>query len=463
MEKTIGEQFRSYLLKQEDPSYTIREASDEEGRHIFFETQEASASVSMHTINGTEICELRIVSIKTGRTPFYLHFELNDLSHAIDLFHEMTASLKKQSETRVIHVLLCCTSGITTSYFTARMKDAARMMELPYAFEAVSYDHLFQKGTGADVILLAPQISWRLQQVQEAFGDKPVAAIPVSVFAAYDVNGMFRLIEASLPSIHSDTGALQGNDEWHGLNHALCVCVLIESHAVRIAWRLYEQGRLADFGQTRKDLYRLRDLEDMLDFVTARHPDIARVMVVTPGIIDHGRLTFRQPGIYNEEVSCRFSSRYQCEVLFLNDANAMALGYHYRHPSLHDFCFYFQPMAGRSAGVGMIVHDHLMAGTHSIAGEMQFVIKTVLCGSQMENLAKTVSGNLEIASEMLVNVIACVDPEAVVIAAGMISDLSALKQQLSTYIPAQYLPRLIEADGSLNYMFDGGLLYLSAR
>ena len=111
----------------------------------------------------------------------------------------------------------------------------------------------------------------------------------------------------------------------------------------------------------------------------------------------------------------------------------------------------------------MIVHDHLMAGTHSIAGEMQFVIKTVLCGSQMENLAKTVSGNLEIASEMLVNVIACVDPEAVVIAAGMISDLSALKQQLSTYIPAQYLPRLIEADGSLNYMFDGGLLYLSAR
>ena len=67
MEKTIGEQFRSYLLKQEDPSYTIREASDEEGRHIFFETQEASASVTMHTINGTEICELRIVSTKTGR------------------------------------------------------------------------------------------------------------------------------------------------------------------------------------------------------------------------------------------------------------------------------------------------------------------------------------------------------------------------------------------------------------
>ena len=158
MEKTIGEQFRSYLLKQEDPSYTIREASDEEGRHIFFETQEASASVTMHTINGTEICELRIVSTKTGRTPFYLHFELNDLSHAIDLFHEMTASLKKQSETRVIHVLLCCTSGITTSYFTARMKDAARMMELPYAFEAVSYDHLFQKGTGADVILLAKNV-----------------------------------------------------------------------------------------------------------------------------------------------------------------------------------------------------------------------------------------------------------------------------------------------------------------
>ena len=184
MESAISEAFVKYIMSRKDPAYTIGKFRDDEGEHIGYSTSYAIGSVTMHEIGTMTVTELKIVRLKDDKTVFYLHFELKDLDHARDLFEEMIDTLKAMKKEDRITVLLCCTSGITTSYFNSRLKEAQSLLELNYNFKAVSYNRLYMDSYDADVILLAPQIGYLRDKVAEILDDKIVKTIPASVFGA---------------------------------------------------------------------------------------------------------------------------------------------------------------------------------------------------------------------------------------------------------------------------------------
>lgn len=469
MASVIVNEFKKYILSRRDPEYEIREFTDDEGEHTGFFADYAVSSVTLHEIAGMDVVELKTVNQKNQKVTFYLHFELKDLEHAKELFNEMIAAMEGLKKARGINVLLCCTSGITTNYFKSRMAEASEVLELDYTFNAVSYNKLYTHAYEADVILLAPQIGYLEHQVKGILKDKIVLTIPASVFASYDVSRLFIVINEALANQRKqeDRARIPSQQLAFRNDHkTVVVCILIQNPDVRICYRVYLHGKVTSYGEVIKELYRLRDLEDMLDVILAREKDVEYIMICTPGIYDQGHLTFRQPGIINVDVEKMFTERYRCRVLFMNDANAMALGYYGSQKAYDTLSFYFHPKAARTPGIGTIVNGHLMKGRNGLAGEMQFEIRTLSFSANPSTLLETPEGTIEIVSKYLINLIANVDPELIVFSCDMVPDTEELKQVIGKVIPKDYIPPIIKVSDCIEYMFTGGMMetaYLEGR
>ena len=122
---------------------------------------------------------------------------MNTLKHAVSLFNEMITCLLKLDYEAKTKVLLCCSGGLTTSYFAQEINKASKLLKNTIEVSAVGYNQLYQIGQQFDFIFLAPQISYLHAQVQSILKDQVVMKIPPLVFARYDVGTLLKMIENS--------------------------------------------------------------------------------------------------------------------------------------------------------------------------------------------------------------------------------------------------------------------------
>ena len=188
VKERLAQEFLDWILTRKSDDYILSQYTDvhENNRYqnVVLDTDYAEGLITFNPLKDFMVVELRITMKKDGKSMFYLHFDLNDLEHAKELFVEMTESLRKLKSEEKIKVLLCCSSGITTSFFVEKLNSGVKFLSLNYSFSAVSYNDLYVRAFDADIILLAPQIGFRLWRVREILKDKTVLMIPASVFAA---------------------------------------------------------------------------------------------------------------------------------------------------------------------------------------------------------------------------------------------------------------------------------------
>lgn len=106
--------FKKWACIQKHPNYGIKE----------FENSiqiESTYGIAEITFNPFCIIELNVISKKREESDFYLHFQMNTLKHAVSLFEEMIVCLLKLDQEAKTKVLLCCSGGLTTSYFAQEM------------------------------------------------------------------------------------------------------------------------------------------------------------------------------------------------------------------------------------------------------------------------------------------------------------------------------------------------------
>ena len=453
--------FLQYVMDQKDPDYTMHLAKENEQEYITIDTDYAQGSVVVHEINEFKIVELKIVNLKNEKVAFYLHFELKDLEHAKELFKEMISSLKALKKEKKIQVLLCCTSGITTSYFTEKLNEASELLNMNFSFQAVNYSRLFATAFESDIVLLAPQISYMYEKVKGILNDQLVICVPATIFGAYDVPKLISLVARKLHEREEEEEGQKvpaEREQFRCLKKTLTIAILIENQSVRILYRTYEKGLVIRFAEVIKDKYRLSDLEDLMDVAIAREPDIETVVILTPGVYFDGCLTFRQPGIYNVDIRKMFTERYNRKFIFMNDANAMALGFYGLQNKTKNLSFYFHPLAARTSGIGNIVNGRLLTGRNNLSGEMQYVFHTIGFSDDPNVLALTPEGTLEIVTKYLVSVIANIDPELIAIYCDMVPDMQELHNSLAKIIQPEFVPELIKVTDCAEYMFAGGLM-----
>ena len=87
-------------------------------------------------------------------------------------------------------ILLCCAAGMSTSLLVNKMKEAAKEIELESKIWAVSVEDLQNNlKEGADVVLLGPQIRYRLNDVKKICSEKNIPSDVINMVDYGCMNG----------------------------------------------------------------------------------------------------------------------------------------------------------------------------------------------------------------------------------------------------------------------------------
>jgi PTS system cellobiose-specific IIB component len=85
------------------------------------------------------------------------------------------------------NILLCCAAGMSTSLLVTKMKKSTENMGIESKIWAVAIEDLENHLNEADVVLLGPQIRYKLSTVKKICSEKNV---PVDVINTMDYGSM---------------------------------------------------------------------------------------------------------------------------------------------------------------------------------------------------------------------------------------------------------------------------------
>ncbi len=446
----IIEQYRKWILMQRSENYTI---SENELGNIELETRYVFGYVNFYE---QAIIELRIDRIQDGETEFFLHFQLNDLDRAKEMFNEMTEALINLKKSHQKQILLCCTSGLTTSYFAEQLNHACETMNYQIHFSAVSYTQVYRKGDQYEAILLAPQISYERNNMEKVLKDQLVMSIPAKIFAKYDCGAMLDLLNKEL-NLHEEkktTKAERTRSFFNTTEKILTIGVINDHDETCIQYRYYKEGDIVLSGENKNKRFDVKDILYILDFVLKANPEISIVGIGVPGTVTDGVVYL--PNNQNRATALKdiIQQKYHVSVYIFNDANMLATGVYWLEDRYRSLITYFQPQ-GYFPGAGVVVNGHLVKGKNSIAGEIGLLRKVLNLKTNFEEILETPAGMIELQAKVLVAMIVTIGPEAVFVYNEMVPDVELLKEELKKYIPEPYLPDIVQMADVREYMMTG--------
>ncbi|MEA9390239.1 PTS sugar transporter subunit IIB [Acerihabitans sp. TG2] len=74
----------------------------------------------------------------------------------------------------MIKILLCCVAGMSTSLLVTKIKKAAEAENIECEVSAVAIDQLKSNIEGVNVVLLGPQIKYKLPEVKKICDEKNI-------------------------------------------------------------------------------------------------------------------------------------------------------------------------------------------------------------------------------------------------------------------------------------------------
>lgn len=427
---------------------------------IIITTKHSYSEVVFYPVN---VIEFRVTNTKTKEAVFYLHFQMNTMKHAIELYQEMIDVIKTLVSKPPVKVLLSCTGGLTTGFFSQQIQEVANMFHLNYQIDAVSYNELFKVGDNYDIILLAPQISYMLAKTKEILKDKIVLAIPSKIFAMYDSHGALELIKTQIKTKEIKQEEMKQESLWNETeikntnDKILTISLFRDFSKVYINYRLYdnnEQNLLQN--EIIKAKLTIEDIYDVIDFVMAKTDDIKVIGISTPGVIQNGMIMNSGiDGFENVKLAELIQQRYPIKIVLGNDVNTAALGIYKKLEKYQNLCVLFQPV-GCFAGAGIIINGSLITGISNATGEIQY-LPLHLDQTQVE-MSKTPENCVELVAKIITTLVAIVNPEAIIVLCKLIPDMDLLKEEITKYLPKVHIPELIKVEDLTEEILTGQML-----
>jgi len=449
--------FREWLLLQKDPDYKV-ELDPNDSSHILFKTDYGEGLV---TFNAFDIIEFQVTNTFNNEIEFYLHFQMKTIKHALELFHEMIESIKKLANQPITKILLCCSGGLTTSFFASKFNEASKLLYLNIEANATGYNQLFNSGSDYDIILLAPQISYLHAKVQDILKEQLVIKIPPQVFAKYDVGKMLAIMQEAkkqqkqlLSEKEHKEVIIQSSIECQ--SKILSLAIVRNSSRVHIAYRLYgPKNQVLIDKEIIKNTISLSDILDVIDTIMVQYPDIQMIGISIPGIINKDTISSANINGLGEINKNVLTCRYKQKIIFTNDVNAAAVGYYASQNQYKSLSVLFQP-TGSFAGAGMIINGQLITGKHNLAGEVQYL--PLALNADKLKLNKTPEGMIDLVTKIILSIISVISPEAVVLFCTLITETGDLKKELERYIPKEYIPDIIKVEDLNDYCLVGSMI-----
>lgn len=394
--------YKKWILFQQIDNCQIMLSSKDQNK-IILETKYGVANVIFYKFN---IIELNVISKIDQESCFFLHFQMNNINHAINLFYEMVECLKTLIKKPKIKILLCCSGGLTTTYFAYKIDEAIQLFALDYEIAATGYNELFKKGE------------------------------------QYDVKEILNLVDQELIKKRNKNGQVQllsiRNKTITFHRKILCISLFRNRNRIHIAYRLYQsQSDIIVNNETIKQRITIQDIYDVIDTVLLNYPGIEVIGFSTPGIVNNGFATTASiNGFDDMNYKKLFTSKYSQKFIITNDVNTAAIGYHATQNQYSSIVLLFQPMSTK-AGAGIIIDNKLINGKHNVAGEMKYLPVNLL--EKGANVYKTPEDIIKIVKYISLSIISVIGPEAIVIFCSLLPNIEDLENELKTVLPQEYI------------------------
>lgn len=450
--REMVEQYRKWILHHSSDRYRISENSK---GTIELQTENYLASVFFYP---EEIIELRIESIREGTTEFFLHFQMTEMSHARTLFEELEKTLLTLDEAHPLKILLCCTSGLTTSYFASELNKAASAMSYNMNFRAKPIRDVYEQGFGYDAVLLAPQVSFEREKLQKALAGATVMNIPPKIFARYDCGNLIDLVRNELwEEKQQRTLNSERTRRFFETNERiLCISVINSHEKGHVDYRYYDRGEATLSGSIAQEWLDFNILEKVVGDFLKNHPETTAVGLSVPGMIENDMINMPS-NIYSSggDIIQRLKKNYRVRIYAFNDVNMISTGIYWLEDRYRTLITYFLPNESETGGAGIVVNGHLVRGEHSVAGEVIYLEKMLNFSEKPEILYRSEEGLHELIAKTIIPMIVTVGPEAVYIVNDALKDISGVRNKICEYIPEKLCPDLIHLKDMENYMMVG--------
>lgn len=448
--------FKSWICQHQSNTYQI-ETVDDETIHLVSEY--GVATINFTEVEDSMIIEFSVTSKKDDSVRFYLHFELNDEQHAKKLFDEMVEALLDLQNEKTVKVLLSCSAGLTTYMFAEKLNSTAKMMELDYQFNAVSYVSIYEEVNQYDVILIAPQIGYMLNKLKESLPDKLVLQIPTAIFASYDSLAAIQYIQKEIEDYREQKNKSKKEKKQHCFEYEkriLSIVILNNMAQSRTYYRLSQKCEVMDSHLIIKASMNIDDLYDIIDTLLLKHSYIDMISIAIPGIVNDNMILKYQAFCEDPvDMKEKFENKYHIPVYVTNNNNAAVVGFALQHPEYHNILFHSQPFGYGIGGQGIIANDHIINGKNGIAGEIKFFLPRMQFSDEYHKLAWNQLGALELVTKSLIPAICMFGPEVIVLFSPMTPDMKELKISLQNFIPEDYLPEIFYVKEVQDFMLDG--------
>lgn len=447
--------FQKWIISHHNPDFIIQMAASD---RITIENKSSSSTITFYHDN---IIELATTNKSTRRIEFYLHFQMRSLLQAVKLFDEMVVCIEKIDARPAIRVLLCCTGGLTTSFFASKLQQGVELLDLHFTIDATGYQNVFYQGHKYDVILLAPQIGHVYHKVKAVLKEQAVKIIPGEIFATYDVKAAIDLITATYAKnnvIPKKSGFVRARLKVANKKPVLVFSLFRNSQRVHLAYRLYEEDmNIVIDDEIIKPHVKAGDIFHVIDAIMVDHPEIETIGVSTPGIInDDGLLCSTSVrGFENIYLEKMLKERYDVDIVIANDVNTAAVGFYACQDKCESLAFLFQPIHHLS-GAGIVINGNLVKGSHNLAGEIQY-LPMALSDSPLI-LNRTIEGSLELVSKTILSIMALIAPEVVVVYCDLITNEDRLYDELGRHLQKSSLPKIVKVTNMLEYTLLGQLI-----
>lgn len=183
----------NHTAYQNDHVLFEKSHSDQHSRILTFQTKKVIGKI---VIWENLIVEEEIQN-HNGKQLFYLHYQINDLSQACQLFQEFYKTLLQHHRQKNINIAICCTGGLSTAIFADEIQEACQMGNIPISISSLSLEELNHHYQEYDVIYLAPQIAPMQSQLLNQY-HKPIYCIDATDFATKNFHAILQAMKNNL-------------------------------------------------------------------------------------------------------------------------------------------------------------------------------------------------------------------------------------------------------------------------
>ena len=443
----LAQAYRSWVLAQTIEGCTLTE-NNNGGVDITGDL--VKGWVSFYDIDGVCIVELRLERALDGEPAFFLHFELEDIVRAQNLFNEMAQAIYDTTHREVRHVLLCCSCGMTTTFFAMKLNEVSQSLGLDYEFSAQPIDEAKKNGADYAAVLLAPQVGYQRKDVTAALPETLVIELPGKLFGSYDAPGVLRLVVDALSGsrVSSGESQMQIAREYDRTKRILALSFVHREDEPTLSYRILDRGEIVLSGMLVRRSFDIQTLEDLAATLRVKGwkaNEFDAIGLAVPGIVDKGIIVNHRNGedvLY--DLAAKLRELWGVKVYVDYNASAAAVGCYVSQEKYENVAFHAQAIGIADGEEGYVIEGRPLVGRSGHSGHLGALASKFQLGMDVEDAAWRVSGMRELVGCYLSSLACTIAPEVIYVWCDLLPDMDELREELEKTLPASAVPALVE-------------------